>query len=164
MAVQVQVRRARLQDAQPIADFVNSAYAGHPVTGADVKGRFSQVGFMLAEHDGHIIGLLGWQVENLVIRVNDFLVAPALDRVIAGRALIEAMEREGLLLQAEAAILLLPLRPSPDLIAYWEIFGYEQREVAALPRAWREAAREWNAEARQVMMKPLRQDLVQKPI
>ena len=164
MALEVHVRRARLNDAEAIANFVNSARPGNPVVRLDVADRFSQVGFMIAEHEGRMVGLLGWQVENLVIRVTDFLIAPAIDRVVAGRALIQSMEEEGKLLQAEASILFLPPTPSRDLISYWEMFGYEHRPVSDMYKAWREAAAEWNATSSGVMIKQLRKDLTRRPI
>lgn len=164
MAQQVFVRRAKLKDAQTIADFVSRAHPGGSVKRLDVAERFSQVGFMLAESDGATVGLLGWQVENLVIRVTDFLLSPGVDRAATGQAMVQAMEDEGLFLQAEASILFLPRSPSEELLSYWESLGYERRAVANLPRAWREAAAEWHPDAGEVMIKQLRQDLISKPI
>lgn len=164
MAENVEVRRAKLVDAQTIADFVNSARPENQVTRLDVAERFSQVGFLFAEFQDEVVGLLGWQVENLVVRVTDFLIAPAIDRVIAGRALVTAMEREGLELQAEAAILFLPPDPSPELISYWELFEYEHKPMSALHKAWREAASEWQVGASSVMIKQLREDIVRRPM
>ncbi|NMC01445.1 MAG: hypothetical protein GYA30_03620 [Chloroflexi bacterium] len=119
---------------------------------------------MLAELDGEIVGMLGWQVENLIVRITDFLITPAMDRVIAGRALIESMEEEAKVLQAEVAMLFLPPRPSSDLIDFWELFGYTERPFDSLPKQWRQAAAEWNPNAANVMIKMLREDMVRRPI
>ncbi len=165
MASNVQVRRARLQDAQMIADFVNKARPGTtPVTRMDVAERFSYVGFFIAEFDGQMVGLLGWQIENLVVRVTDFLIAPSIDRVVAGKAMIMAMEEEGRSLEAEAAVLFLPAKPSAELVSFWELFGYEKRLVSELPKAWREAVLEWNSTQNEVMLKKLREGMVRRPI
>ncbi len=165
MALQIAVRKARLKDAQIIANFVNEARPSkNPVTRTDVAERFSYVGFLIAEHQGQPVGLLGWQIENLVIRVTDFLIAPAVNRVIAGRALVSAMESEGAQLEAEAAILFLPPNPSDALLAYWKVFGYEKKSVSELARAWREAAREWRSGTQEILVKQLREDLIRKPI
>lgn len=164
MAAEIQVRRARLKDVQTIADFVNRARLGkQPVTPEDVAERFGQIGFLLAEVDGQPVGLVGWQVENLVIRVSDFLLAPTVDRMVAGQTLISAMEEEGKTLLCEASMLLLPSNPSPELIAYWEAFGYEQRAVAALPKVWRQVVTEAHLTTESVMVKQLRADLIRKP-
>lgn len=165
MTPQIDVRRARLREADVIARFVNEARpGGAKVSAADVAERFGAVGFMCAEYNGQIVGLLGWQVENLVVRVTDFLIAPAIDRVVAGRALISAMEEEGRQLEAEAAILFLPPRPSPELIKFWELFGYQKREVSSLSKAWREAALEWRPGTKEVMVKQLRERLINRPM
>lgn len=165
MALEVQVRKARLKDAEMIAKFVNSARPKEEaVTRLDVAERFSQVGFMIAEYRDEAVGLLGFQVENLVIRVTDFLIAPAIDRVVAGKALVAAMEQAGQELQAEACMLYLPPTPSHELVLYWEIFEYERKPVSSLPRAWREASKEWSSDAIEVMVKPLREDLIRKPM
>ena len=49
MTVDIKVRKARLSDAEHIAEFVNSARTERHVSQMDVAERFSQVGFLLAE-------------------------------------------------------------------------------------------------------------------
>ncbi|RLC83642.1 MAG: hypothetical protein DRI37_09995 [Chloroflexi bacterium] len=165
MRLEVQVRSARLEDSPAIADFINAARPnGAPVTPSAVIERFSNVGFLLAEQRGRIVGLLGWQVENLIVRVTDFLIAPAMDRLVAGRALITKMEEQGCSLQAEVTILFLPPALSKDLIEYWEFFGYQHCPVVDMPRQWRAAVQEWNSQVTSVMIKRLRTSLVGRPI
>jgi N-acetylglutamate synthase-like GNAT family acetyltransferase len=164
MALGIDVRRANLGDAQAIADFVNNTRTGAPVTQDMVIARFSQVGFMMAMRQGQIVGLLGWQVENLVIRVTDFLTGPAADRVTVGRAMVEAMEARGAELLAEAAMLFLPRNPSQRLVKYWEGFDYTYQNVQDLHRAWREAVSEWDRTADGVMVKRLRESLTNRPV
>ncbi len=165
MAPDVHVRRTRLKDVDEIAAFINKAKPGEKrVNRAMIIERFSEVGFLLAEHNERTVGLLGWQIENLIVRVTDFLIAPAIDRVIAGRALIETMEEEASLLQAEAAILFLPPNPSEGLISFWELFDYERRVITELDRNWREVAEEWNPRSTEVMVKQLREGLTYRPL
>lgn len=162
---EIRVRRARLEEARLIAAFVNLARpTARPVTEDEARRRLGTVGFLVAEQDGEMIGLLGWQVENLVARVTDFLVWPTTERLVAGRALIPAMEDAARQLLCEAAILFLPRNAPPELLRFWQAFGYELREVAALPRAWREVAREIRSVDEQVMLKQLREDMIRSPI
>jgi N-acetylglutamate synthase-like GNAT family acetyltransferase len=161
----IHVRRTRLADVEEIARFINKAKPGKKqVSGAMIVDRFSEVGFLIAEHDERTVGLLGWQIENLIVRVTDFLIAPAIDRVIAGRALIETMEEEAYQLQAEVAILFLPPNPSEGLVSFWELFDYDRRPVAELNKNWQEVAEEWNARSTEVMIKQLRKGLTYKPL
>ena len=164
MTANIKVRKARLSDAERIADFVNSAYTDRQVSQMDVAERFSQVGFLLAEQRRKIVGLAGWRVENLVVCLTDFLIAPGVDRMSTGRALVVAMEKEGQFLQAEAAFLFLPANPSRELVAYWEQLAYTRKTITELPKAWRETAHEWNPKATEAMIKQIREELIRKPM
>lgn len=164
MTKNLEVRKARLSDAEHIADFVNSARSERHISQMDVAERFSQVGFMLAEQGGKIVGLAGWRVENLVICLTDFLIAPGVDRLQTGRMLVTAMEKEGELLQAEAALLFLPANPSRELVAYWQQLAYMRKAFTDLPKAWREAALEWNPAATEAMIKQIREELIRRPM
>lgn len=181
MTAKFEVRRARLSDAEAIAAFVNAASKGVGRSGAagrspnadlgevtrlSVAERFSQVGFMVAERRGNVIGLLGWQVENLVVRVTDYLVSTisGTDTMMVSRALVEKMEEEAAELQAESVLLFLPADPSPGLVAFWEQFGYEAQCLDELDKACREAVNEWGLDTASVMIKRLRDDRVGRPL
>lgn len=161
---QIRIRRARPADAEQIAAFVNRGRPQKPVTSSDVLQRFGAIGFLLAEMGGEMVGLLGWQVENLVARVTDFLVFPARLSLSVGRALLQAMEEAAQELMCEAAILIIPANAPPEVLQFWEIFGYQPRDIASLPRAWREAAREAHPLQDQIVLKQLRADRVLRPI
>ncbi len=161
---QIRIRRARPADAERIAAFVNQGHPHKPVTPSGVLQRFGTVGFLLAEVEGETVGLLGWQVENLVVRVTDFLIFPARLSLSVGRALLMAMEEAAQELMCEAAILIIPANAPPEVLQFWETFGYQPRDIASLPRAWREAAREANPLRDQVVLKQLRADRVLRPI
>lgn len=169
----VEVRRGRLADAAGIAAFVNAAHRNgtadsvyqQEVTRSHVVERFSQVGFMIAECGDQMVGLLGWQIENLVVRVTDYLVtvpdgeAPAL-----AQALVDHMEAEACELRAEAALLFLPPHPSAELLTFWERLGYRAEHLDALGKACREAVAEWGSASDRVMVKALRTDPVGRPL
>jgi N-acetylglutamate synthase-like GNAT family acetyltransferase len=168
VAAEITVRRARLSDVEAIAAFVNAART-HPEAGgvrvaeAEVADRFGAVGFLLAERDGQLVGLLGWQIENLVVRVTDFVLSPLADREAVGKLLVQTIEEEGKELLAEAILLFLPRNPSPRLIAYWEQLGYEPQSLKDLQEAWREAIAEAGADVQSVLVKRLRRDPVRRP-
>ncbi|MGC9348327.1 MAG: hypothetical protein ACP5JG_09340 [Anaerolineae bacterium] len=165
MSTGIQVRRAKLADAEAIADFVSAAHPdASPITRLAVAERFGQVGFIIAERESELVGLLGWQVENLVVRVTDFLVSSVVNRATVGEVLIDWMEDEGRTLRAEAALLFLPSNPSPQLVEFWKSFGYEYQSVGDLERVWREAAIEWGFADDSVMIKRLSEDLVRRPM
>ncbi len=161
---EIRVRRARPSDAERIAAFVSRVRPNKPVTAPEVLERFGTVGFLLAEADGELVGLLGWQVENLVVRVTDFLISPARLSLPAGRALLASMEEAASELLCEAAILVIPRNTPPEVLQFWEVFGYHSHEIAGLPKAWREAAREANPASDRIVLKQLRQERILYPI
>jgi len=163
---EITVRRARPSDAGKIAAFVNNAWQGQQeIDDMAVIERFGNVGFLLAERDNEIIGMLGWQVENLVVGLTDFLVKPASERIAVGQVLVAEMERVANELQCEASLLFLPRPTPPALVEFWETFGYETQAVASLPAAWRAAAREGGlTDNDTVMVKKLRERLVFRPM
>ncbi|MBN1179722.1 MAG: GNAT family N-acetyltransferase [Anaerolineae bacterium] len=161
----IEVQRARPSDIGNIVEFINRARpAGKEVSRAEILERFSVVGFLLAVRDGEIIGMMGWLAENLVARVTDFMVWPAVERLVAGRLLIASMEDAARELQCEAAILFLPRNPPPEMLIFWGAFGYKPADVDALPKAWREAAREVRGSTDRVVVKQLRHDLITRPM
>ena len=163
---EITVRRARPSDAGKIAAFVNNAWQGQQeIDDMAVIERFGNVGFLLAERDNEIIGMLGWQVENLVVGLTDFLVKPASERIAVGQVLVAEMERVANELQCEASLLFLPRPTPPALVEFWEPLGYKTQAVASLPAAWRAAAREGGlTDNDTVMVKKLRERLVFRPM
>ncbi len=169
MASEFKVRRARLSDAAAIAQFVNAAQSGRAsgleVTRSSVTERFGQIGFVVVEHAGELVGLLGWQVENLIVGVTDYLVAPSVDDPMAvARALVSRMEAAARDLRAEVVLLFLPTDPRPQLVAFWKGLGYEFTCDDDLHRAGREAIAESGLDAQNVMSKSLREDAVKRPM
>jgi len=162
----ITVRRARVRDADRIAAFVNQHRRNeHKISEQSVIARFGTVGFLLAERGDDLVGLLGWQAENLVVRVTDFLVWPAAERLTVGQALLSEMERTAHELQCEVVLLFLPSQRSPHLAEFCEAFGYAPKIVSNLTKAWQEAAHDARfGDDETVLMKPLRSDRVLRPI
>lgn len=163
--LEIRVRRARPADAATIAAFVNWAKHGElNVNAEEVVGRMGSVGFLLAESEDAVVGIAAWRAENLVGRVTDLLICPATARVTAGRALLMHVENAARQLQCEVVLLLYPPDSPRDLSWFFVTFGYEQRPVASLPGAWREAAREARLVDESIMLKQLRKELVRHPL
>jgi N-acetylglutamate synthase-like GNAT family acetyltransferase len=155
-AQEIVVRRAKASDAEKIAVFVNRARKGLGIDRVAVIMRMGSVGFLVAERAGDLIGMLGWQAENLVVRIADLLIQPAHERKAASHALLSEMEQAAKELQCEAALLLLPRPILPEWVDFYETFGYEPQAISSLPNAWQEAAHEARLEdGKTVMIKEL---------
>jgi len=162
---EISIERAKAEDASEIAEFVNRTGGRRALLEKmDVIERFGDVGLFVAKEEGAVVGILGWQIENLVARVTDLLVRPASLRDMVGKALLSTMEDAASELQCEAAILSLP-KPTPSaLVDFGHRLGYEPTVVSDLPRAWREAANEVGFEDNDtVLLKKLRSDRVMRP-
>ena len=164
---EITIRRAKPSDAGKIAVFVNNAWhRPQQVDEKTVIQRFGTVGFLLAERDDELIGMLGWQVENLVVGLTDFLINPASERIAIGQTLLAEMERFAQELQCEAALMFLP-RPTPPhtLIEFCETLKYESQTIASLVPAWQITARERGLEDDDtVMVKKLSDRRVLRPM
>jgi len=147
--------------------FPNRGYLGlrEPIDDSVVIERFGNVGLMVAEQAGDLVGMLGWRAENLVVRVSDFMLSPIPESVAAGRALLSEMEQAAIELQCEVALLFPPRPYSTKLIEFCRTLGYEPQVVASLPRVWQEAAREARmGDDDTVLVKQLRAGRVSRPL
>ncbi len=163
---EILVRRAKPSDASKITAFVNQAAQGRfQIDEMALIDRFGNVGFFLAERDDQVMGMLGWQAENLVVRVTDFLVSSILERTEVGQALLSEMEKSARELECEVILLFLPHPTPPSLIQFYQTLGYESQTVAELPKAWLEAAREaGRQDDERMMLRKLREKRVLRPM
>jgi hypothetical protein len=163
---EITVRRARPSDAGKIATFVNNAWQGQQkIDDMTVIERFGSVGFLLAERDNELIGMLGWKAENLVVGLTDFLIGPASERITIAQALLAEMERSADELQCEASLLFPPRPAPPALVEFCETLGYESKVIASLLPAWQQTAREGGIQDDDtVMVKKLRERRVLRPM
>ena len=163
---EIKVRRARPSDADKIATFVNTAWHGQQkIDRMAVIERFGSVGFLLAEQDSELVGILGWMAENLVVGLTDLLVSPASERIAISEALCVEMERAADELQCEASLLFLPHPVPPALLAFCETLGYEYEPVSGLSAMWQETARDGGLTTDDsIMVKRLREGLTFRPL
>jgi len=163
-APKLMVRRARPIDAAPIAKLISNATQGRlRMTEDAVLDRMGARGFFVALAES-LVGVAGWTAENLVARVEDFMVYPTDVRPTAGRQLLAAVEDAARELQCEAALLIVPRSVSEAAVTFYESCGYTFRETSDMPDAWRESAQTVASADRLVLVKQLRAELVSRPI
>ncbi|HYO89383.1 MAG TPA: dephospho-CoA kinase, partial [Candidatus Limnocylindrales bacterium] len=159
------VRRGMPGSADQIAAFI-SRMVGEPIDRMTVMLAFGQKSYLLAD-DGndHLIGLAGWQVENLITRVDELYIDPAVPRDQVVEALAGAVEEASRELQSEVAFVLLNANVPGDVIEALRSAGYGPLRIEDIKfPAWREAARELLNLEGIGLMKQLRADRVLKPI
>ena len=159
------VQRARLQHVDAIANFINRYSRGRrQLSRQDVIAAFGEKAFLLLKVDERLVGLVGWQVENLVARTSDVYLEPAVSLENAMALLMQEVERASRELQCEASLLFLP----PHLARHEDVWQTQQYELRTIPglkiRAWQEAAEESMPEGTVMLFKQLRKDRVLRPV
>lgn len=159
------VQRARPKQAGEIAAFINRISAGkRTMTQEDVMAAFGEKAFLLLWVDDQLVGLMGWQVENLVARTDDIYLDPTILFSPAVRAMMDEVENASRELQCEASLVFLP-RDLHKRQETWLAMGYEERSVHSLRvRAWEEAAAESMPPGSIMLFKQLRKDRVLRPV
>jgi dephospho-CoA kinase len=159
------LQRGKPRDAQKIADLVTRLSKGkRTMTHEEAMEAFGDKAFLLLQMDNDLVGITGWQVENLVARTTDLFLD---HRVAADQALplmINEVERASTDLQCEAALIFPPI----DLVGFdsvWKQLGYERRSPDELGvQAWEDAALESMPKGSALFFKQLRTDRVLRPI
>jgi dephospho-CoA kinase len=159
------VEKARPRHAAEIAALVNQLSNGRAIlTDEDIMAAFGEKAFLFLKIDGVPVGVVGWQVENLVERTDDVYIDPKQPLSDAMQALLKEIESTSRDLQCEIALLFLP----PELSAQediWTSLGYEMCTLESLGvRAWQEAAQETLGKDETMYFKQLRQDRVLRPV
>ena len=159
------LQRGKPRDLQKIAELVTKLSKGkHTMNKDEVMEAFGEKAFMLLQLDDDLVGVAGWQVENLVARTSDLYLDP---KVTADKALpliMHEVERASNDLQCEASLVFPPM----DLVGFdsvWKQIGYERRAPETLGvQAWTDAAMESMPKGSALFFKQLRTDRVLRPI
>lgn len=159
------VLRGKPRHSEEIAALLNRIYhTSLPVTADSIMAAFGEKAFLLLSQGERMVGLIGWQVENLVARTTDIVIDPDIPVERALPLLITEMEKASHNLQCEASLVF----ASPTLARetdLWRSLGYETRPAERLGvLAWMEAARESMPAGTSLFFKQLRQDRILRPI
>jgi len=159
------VEKARPRHAAEIAALVGRLSNGKLKPNADdIMAAFGEKAFLFLKLDGAPVGVVGWQVENLVERTDDVYIDPSVPLPNAMQLLLSEIESTSRDLQCEIALLFLP----PELTAQedvWTTLGYEMCTIESLGvRAWQEAAQESMGKGEAMFFKQLRKDRVLRPV
>lgn len=162
---EVTVVRGRPRHSQEIAQLFNRLRKESRIlTRVDIMAAFGEKAFLMIQVGQTLIGVIGWQVENLVSRTTDIIIDPVMPPIQALPPLISHMETESKALQCEASLVFVP----PELArldALWKELGYERRAVQNLGvLAWQEAALESMPTGSTLFFKQLRHDRILRPI
>jgi len=159
------LHRGKPRDSQKIADLVTKLSKGkHAMNKDEVMEAFGEKAFLLLQLDDDLVGLAGWQVENLVARTIYLYLDPKATADKALPLIMKEVERASGDLQCEASLVFPPM----DLVGFdsvWKQIGYERRAPETLGvQAWTDAAIESMPKGSALFFKQLRTDRVLRPI
>jgi dephospho-CoA kinase len=164
-AGKLHVLRAKPGHSADIAAVITRLSGGsRSLQAGDIMESFGEKAYMLLLLGDRLVGVLGWQVENLVARLDDLYLEPILPLSEAAKLLLEEVAQASRQLQCEAALLFL----KPDQARHkdvWNGLGYTYRTIDQLGiRAWQDAARESQPQGSHLFFNQLRQDRVLRPV
>jgi dephospho-CoA kinase len=158
------IMRGLPRNAEQIAGLIQE-HTGKQLSHMDVLMAFGQKSYMLAVAGDTPVGLVGFLVENLITRVDEFMVIKQAPIAPVATVLIQAIERASRELQSEVGYVFLPENESPEMVQTFLDQGYEKQELEDIKvPAWREAAREARPDGHQIFAKKLRAERVLKPL
>ena len=157
--------RGRPRDSSTIADLINRLSSGAlSLDTEEIMSAFGEMAFLLIRQDGRLVGVAGWQVENLVARTKSVYIDSSVSLEPALRSLIAEVEQASIQLQCEASLVFVPSSLAIPASSLKQL-GYEQRTPRELGvQAWHDAALESASTDSVMFFKQLRQDRVLRPI
>lgn len=165
ISTELTVSRGRPRHSAEIAGLINRILKKTPpVTAEDIMAAFGEKAFLLLHAGSTPVGVVGWQVENLISRTTEIVLDPVVSPAQALPVMMSEMEKASRDLQCEASLVFVP-QDLARLDAQWRSLGYERRAPQALGvLAWQEAARESMPAGTELFFKQLRQDRILRPI
>jgi dephospho-CoA kinase len=140
------------------------AQDGYPRTREDIMEAFGEKAFILLRCNGQIVGVAGYQVENLVSRTTDLYLQRDIPFEKSLPLLIKEIERSSKELQVEVSLVFSPrgLEIPPDV---WVDLGYIQQLPEKLESYdWQQAAKESMPAGTVLYYRQLRNERVLRPI
>ena len=125
---------------------------------------FGEKALILLRRNGLIVGVAGWQVENLVSRTTDLFLQRDIAYDKSLPLLIQEIERSSKELQCEVSLIFAPIGLEIDP-AIWEKLGYKKQSPEKLDSYdWQQAAQESMPSGTHLYFRQLRNERVLRPI
>ena len=163
----LRVERATPKQAEDIAALLNRIEEPlSPYTRMRIMEAFGEKAFLLLFDNmrNELMGVLSWQVENLVARVYDVWLMPEVPEAEAVLLMLKKVEAEAKLLQAEISMIFMPKESNLPLSLFPKL-GYDRKNADELDsNAWYEAAKDRLGYGKLLFVKELRTDRVMKPL
>lgn len=162
---EVNIERAGPKHVDEIVEVLNrlkGPQKGEGITSSTIT--LGEKAYLILRIEQNPMGILAWQVENLVARTTEIALDSALPPAQFLPLMITEMEKASSDLQCEASLIFVPEQLAHHDVL-WTGLGYEKRTPSSLEvLAWQEAAEESMPAGTTLFFKQLREDRVLRPI
>ena len=161
----VSIRRAKRGDLGGMAELMSVGTNGaiNPDISEMMEALFSRA-YLVAEAGTSVVGMIGWQTENLVAGLQDFYVLNNDLWETVGKEMLEKVHDEINSLSCEVALVFVLDKAGTKPIEFLESQNYEQFESKQLIPDWKEAAVEWQPENSVLLYKKMREQRIMVPM
>lgn len=157
------IKRPQPKDFDKIAALINKT-RGTSLDRSDIMAHFGEKTYLLAESNNMPLGVIAYLVENLITRVDEFVVESAAPTQQVGQALIKAMEDAAEELQSEVVFVFLSHNVDGNKPIF-EKSEYQETTIESIQYPiWREAVKESKPQGARIFSKRLREKPIQVPI
>ena len=162
---EITIRRAKREDLNDLAELFSTATEGalNPDISEMMELLFTRA-YIVALSEGQIIGVLGWQTENLVAGLQDFyLLRDDLWPAIAQK-MLDKVHEEINSLSCEVALAFVSNQAGAKPIEFLRSQEYEVASRDELIPDWKDAAVEWQPENSLLLFKKMREHRIMVPM
>jgi dephospho-CoA kinase len=162
---EVSIRRAKRQDLEAMANLIASATKGalDPDLSQMMESLFTRA-YIVALAGEYVVGVAGWQTENLIAGLQDFYVLRDDLWSNVGQQMLDMIHDEVNKLSCEVTMAFVLNQAGPKPIEFFESQGYEQAQAKDLGYMWKDAAKEWQPEKSTLLYKKLREQRIMVPM
>jgi dephospho-CoA kinase len=161
----ITIHRAKRDDLEAMAQVIAVGTNGalNPDLSQMMESIFSR-GYIVATAGEHVVGIAGWQTENLIAGLQDFYVIREDLWAAVGEKMLAMIHEEIDSLSCEVAIAFVLNQAGPGPIEFLQSQGYQQAELNELGYMWEDAAKEWQPEDSVILYKKLREQRIMVPM
>lgn len=161
----VVVRRAKRNDLRAMADLLRQgSQSALDFDETQMMERFFSKGYFLASQGDVLLGVIGWQAENLVAGVDDFFVRTGSNWEKLGGRLLDEVESAAKELSCEVGLLFLQPEVESAAKKVLAAKGYQYKTRDELVKVWREAAEDWQEDGTLLLAKQYLKKRINAPL
>ncbi|MFC1975000.1 dephospho-CoA kinase [Chloroflexota bacterium] len=163
--VEITLHRAKRNDLEMMAQVIVAGTKGalDPDLSQMMEFIFSRA-YIVAMAGEHVVGIAGWQTENLIAGLQDFYVIQDNLWPTVGKQMLDMVHEEIDNLSCEVAIVFILDQAGSAPIEFFKSQDYEQAETQNLGYMWEDAAKEWQLENSVLLYKKLREQRIMVPM